>query len=414
MAAPGRVRYSIVAMALAINMLCYTDRVCIAVAGPSIRKEFGFSPGQMGLVFSIFSLAYAAGQAPWGMLADRYGSRGIVTAAIVCWSGFTALTGAAWNFVSMLAIRFGFGGIEAALSPATAVAFQRWTPLRERSTSFGAYLSGGRFGAALTPPLAAFLMIRFGWRMMFAIFGSLGIGAAAAWFFWYRDDPAQHGWVGAEEREVLRTGMGTETAPVERPRWGELLRSSQLRCLAGTAFAGTFLWQFYITWFPTYLIDQRHLPLREASFYAGLPFLFGFAATWIGGIASDFLTRRYDARRGRLWIGSVGLTMAGGLMLAGMLWPSPRAGALLMAGGAGAADLYLGAAWSAAVAIGGRSGGAVAGLMNASSNFAGFASPALIGWALQGGKSWNTILMAGVLSAFVAAFLWTGANAEQK
>jgi ACS family glucarate transporter-like MFS transporter len=411
MASPTRVRYSIVGLALAINMLCYTDRVCIAVAGPTIRKQFGFSPGQMGLVFSIFSLAYAAGQAPWGMLADRYGSRGIISAAILCWSGFTALTGAAWGFISMLTIRFAFGGIEAALSPATAVAFQRWTSLRERSTSFGAYLSGGRFGAALTPPLAAFFMIRFGWRAMFAIFGSLGIGAAAAWFYWYRDNPAEHSWANAEECEILRAG-NVDVASTERPPWRELLRSSRLCSLAGAAFAGTILWQFYITWFPTYLIEQRGMPLREASYYAGLPFLFGVAATWIGGIGADLLTRRYDARRGRLWIGSVGLVMAGALMLAGMLWPAPRMAALLMAGGAGAADLYLGAAWSAAVAIGGRSGGAVAGLMNASSNLAGFASPALMGWALQAGKSWNTVLMIGVCSAFLAAFLWTRVNAK--
>src|SRR5215472_8542160 len=142
MAEPTRVRYTIVGLALAINMLCYTDRVAIAVAGPEIRRQFAFSQGQMGLVFSIFSLAYAAGQTPWGALADRFGSRGIISAAILFWSAFTALTGAARGFASMLAIRFTFGALEAALSPATAVAFQRWTPVRERSTSFGAYLAG--------------------------------------------------------------------------------------------------------------------------------------------------------------------------------------------------------------------------------------------------------------------------------
>ena len=51
-----RVRYSVVLLALLINMVCYTDRVCIAVAGPEMRKAFDFSQAQMGLVFSIFSL----------------------------------------------------------------------------------------------------------------------------------------------------------------------------------------------------------------------------------------------------------------------------------------------------------------------------------------------------------------------
>jgi MFS family permease len=410
MARPTLVRYSIVGLAMGINMLCYTDRVCIAVAGPRIRSELGLSQSQLGLVFSIFFLAYAAAQAPWGMLADRFGSRGIITAAIFCWSGFTALTGAAWGFISMLVVRFTFGTLEAALSPATATAFTRWVPVAERSTSFGAYLSGGRLGAALTPPLAAFLMLRFGWRTMFVIFGSLGVLAAAGWFAWFRDDPAAHASVNAEEREVIRAGMAPSSQPTSRPPWEELLRSSRLWCLLGVAFASTFLWQFYITWFPTYLIEKRGLPVQEASYYAGLPFLCGFAATWAGGIITDYLTRRFGARRGRLYLGCAGLLLTGTLMSLGVVSPLPRAGALLMAVAAGTIDLYLGAAWSSAVDIGGRSGGAVAGLMNASSNCAGFASPALMGWVLQTTNNWNTVLIAGIVSTFIAAYLWTRVN----
>ena len=90
-----------------------------------------------------------------------------------------------------------------------------------------------------------------------------------------------------------------------------LLRSSRLWCLLGVAFASTFLWQFYITWFPTYLIEKRGLPVQEASYYAGLPFLCGFAATWAGGIITDYLTRRFDERRGRLYLGCAGLLLTG-------------------------------------------------------------------------------------------------------
>ena len=67
---PTQVRYSVAGMALGINMLCYTDRVCIAVAAPRIREDFGFNQQQMGLILSIFSLAYAFGQAPWGAVAE--------------------------------------------------------------------------------------------------------------------------------------------------------------------------------------------------------------------------------------------------------------------------------------------------------------------------------------------------------
>src|SRR6187551_3622159 len=115
-----QVRHSIVLLALLINMICYTDRVCIAIAGPEMRSAFGLSQVQMGLVFSIFSLSYFLGQTPWGILADRYGSRHIVTFAIAGWSVFTALTATAWSFVSLIAIRFTFGALEAAFSPSVA------------------------------------------------------------------------------------------------------------------------------------------------------------------------------------------------------------------------------------------------------------------------------------------------------
>jgi MFS family permease len=313
----------------------------------------------------------------------------------------------------MLAIRFSFGALEAALSPATAVAFTRWTPVSERSTSFGAYLSGGRLGAALTPPVAVFLLLRFGWRTMFGLFGLLGLPAAAAWFFWFRDEPAAHSSVNMEERELIRAGtelLGAHHRQITN--WRELLRSSRLWSLLGVAFAVTFLWQFYITWFPTYLTQKRGLPLAEASFYAGLPFLFGVIATWTGGIATDLLTRRRDARWGRLWVGCCGLPLTGLLMMLGIASPFPRLGALLMASAAGTADLFLGAAWSAAVDIGGPSAGGVAGLMNAMSNCAAFASPTLMGWALESSGNWNIVLFAGIFATFSGTLLWVRANAR--
>ena len=119
-----RVRLLVVLMAVVINMVCYTDRVCIAVAGPELRKAFDLSQAQMGLVFSIFSLSYFLGQTPWGIAADRYGSRSLVSLAVAGWSAFTILTAYAWSFASLMSIRFTFGALEAALSPVGCLCLQ--------------------------------------------------------------------------------------------------------------------------------------------------------------------------------------------------------------------------------------------------------------------------------------------------
>lgn len=141
------VRHRIVLLALLINAVCYTDRVCIAILGPEISKTFHFNQAEMGLVYSIFSLSYFLGQTPWGIAADRYGSRFIVSFAVFFWSVFTGLTAMVWNLTSLLAVRFTFGALESALSPSVASAFNRWVPINERATSFGAFLGGGRLGA---------------------------------------------------------------------------------------------------------------------------------------------------------------------------------------------------------------------------------------------------------------------------
>jgi MFS family permease len=408
---PTRIRYSIVLLALLIDMMSYMDRVCISVAGPAVEQEFGLSKSQMGWVFSIFSLAYFLGQTPWGVLADKFGARKIVAGAILWWSAFTALTAAAWSYASMLAIRFSFGAGEAALSPAIASAFSRWVPVTERSTAFGAFLSGGRIGGALAPPIAAFLLSHYGWRTMFVVFAGSCLAWAVLWRWWYRDTPREHPRINAAELELIEAGVDEDGSGGERlGPWRLLQRSPQLVLLLAVAFGYTLMWQFYITWFPTYLMEARGFSLEEAGFLSGLPFLFGVAANWAGGLLTDFLCRRMPPSRARRWVGFGALVVAGGLMLAGLLMPAAMPGALLMASAAFAGDMMLGPFWSSTVALGGKAGGTAGGLANAASNLGGFASPVLIGWALDAWNDWTEVLLLAIAANFGASALWWFAN----
>ena len=412
---PTKIRYTIILLAVLVDMTSYMDRVCISVAAPSLEQEFALSKTQMGWVFSIFSLAYALGQTPWGMLADKVGSRGIVSWAVVWWSAFTALTTAAWNYTSLLVVRFLFGAGEAALSPAIASAFGRWVPVTERSTAFGAFVSGGRVGGAIAPPIAALLLLNYGWRTMFVTFAGLGVVWAVVWRWWYRDKPGEHPRINQPEIELIEAGVvedGPARSDLPGP-WRLLRRSPQLAMLLGVSFGYTVMWQFYITWFPTYLMEQRGFSLERAGFIAGLPFLFGAAANWVGGLLSDWLSRRMGPSRARRLVGFGALLSAGTLMLTGLLTRAAVPGALLMASAAFAGDLVIGPIWSSAVGIGGAAGGTAGGLLNTTSNLGGFASPVVIGWALDVWDDWNAVLMLTVVANFVAAGLWWAANRRQ-
>ena len=410
MSRPSRVRHSIVALTLLVNLVSYVDRACISVAAPRMRDEFGFTPTQMGLVFSIFSLSYFISQTPWGMVADRYGARRLVAMAILWWSAFTGLTAAAWNLASLLVIRFVFGGVEAALSPAVATGLTRWIPASERSTAFGAFLSGGRAGGAIAPTLAAILVLRYGWRTSFLAFAGLGLAAVVLWWIWYRDDPAEHPRVNRAELECILRGRPAALRDKAPVNWRRLLLSRSLLLLLAVAFGYTIMWQFYITWFPTYLMDRRAMSLAQASRYAGLPFVFGIFANWAGGYLADLLTRRYGARVGRTSLGFTCLVLSGALLYAGLRFPRAEIAALLIALAAGVGDMILGALWATAVEVGGKAAGAVAGLVNAASNLGGFVSPLLMGYVYQTWKNWDSVLLIAVAANLISACLWLGVN----
>jgi predicted MFS family arabinose efflux permease len=247
---------------------------------------------------------------------------------------------------------------------------------------------------------------------MFLSFAGVGPFVAALWHKWYRNTPREHPRINQAELRIIADGVAAE-GPVDEERpgpWRLLRRSPQLLLLLSVAFGYTLMWQFYITWFPTYLIEAREFSLKQAGFIAGLPFLFGVAANWVGGLLTDALCRRMAPSRARRLVGFAALLAAGTLMLAGLLTPFAMPGALLMASAAFAGDMMLGPFWASTIAIGGKAGGTAGGLANAASNLGGFASPVLIGWALDVWSDWTAVLLLAVAANFAAALLWWFAN----
>src|SRR5262249_33018836 len=110
---PTKVRYGVLAFLAAMTFILYLDRACLNQAAPVIKKELGICNQQLGIVFGAFTLAYAVFEIPAGWWGDRYGSRRILTRIVLWWSFFTALTGAAWGFGTLVVIRFLFGAGEA-------------------------------------------------------------------------------------------------------------------------------------------------------------------------------------------------------------------------------------------------------------------------------------------------------------
>lgn len=380
----------IILLAMGANALGYVDRVSISTIAPRLSDDLGFSPVQMGFIFGAFSLSYALFQAPWGSVADKHGTRRMIAVAILAWSAFTGLTAVAWSFLSMIVIRFLFGISEAVISPAIACTFGRIVPAMQRSTCFGFFLAGGRIGGALAPALSVFLTVRFGWRVMFFIFSGAGILLIPVWLF---------GVPPLVDRFTNTTTMETKS---DKPWW-----SIRLAALLLVSFCYTVSWQFFITWFPGYLVKSRNFTLGEAAGYSSLPLLFGLVSSWMGGLLSDNLASRWGLRISRRALGLTALLLAAALFYSGVFIPNRAAGAVLMSLAAGAGDLNLGPIWALAVDIGGgKAAGTVSGLLNLASNVGAFVSPILIGYVVERSHNWHVALTLTATFDVLAAMFW--------
>src|SRR5262245_56612635 len=126
-------------MAVLLAAITYLDRICISITAADMMRDLSLSQVQMSFVFSAFTLAYGIFEIPTGWWGDRVGTRRVLTRIVVWWSTFTALTGAVFNYASLLTARFLFGMGEAGAWPNVAITFSRWFPLPERATVQGIF-----------------------------------------------------------------------------------------------------------------------------------------------------------------------------------------------------------------------------------------------------------------------------------
>jgi MFS family permease len=392
---PTRGRFTLLRFALLLSIITYLDRVAIASAAPAIREELGLSLIQMGWVFSAFTFAYAAFEIPSGWLGDVIGPRKVLTRIVLWWSAFTMLTGAAWNFVSLVVARFLFGVGEAGAFPNISRSFANWFPTPERGNAHGVIFMGTRVGGAIAPPLVVLLMSWTGWREAFVICGAIGVLWCVCWWRWFTDEPAAHPSVNEAELEIITGGLGQrdDGATFE---WRRMLSVNMvLICLM--YFCMPYTLYFNLTWLPTYLREVRGFSVEQAGYVAGAVLLAGAAANWVGGRLTDGLVRRYGLRVGRS-LGVVTLPLSGLVLVTAALVEDRLLAAILLALTLFIADLCVSACWAICHDVGGSRAGTVSAAMNTFGNIGGAVSPLVVGYTVQWWNSWTLpfVITAGV------------------
>jgi ACS family glucarate transporter-like MFS transporter len=404
--AASRVRYTVVILAIGLAVISYVQRVAISVAAGPIARDLHIPKAQMGLIFGAFGLSYALFEIPMGLLGDRLGVRRVLAQIVLAWSAFTALTGAAWNVMSLYVIRFLFGAGEAGCFPNLTRMLSVWLPARERVTAQALMWAFTRWGGAATPPLALLCITWFGWRWAFAGFAVLGLVWCVVFLFWFRDDPAQHHAVNDAEKDLLQASRVLTTHQAEQRHWISLLLTREVSTLVLQYFCFSYVWYFYITWLPTYLREGRGQSPARAAALAVLPLLFGGFGSLATGLAPVRLPRRAIA-----FCGFLGTA----ILLVAMTHIRTVVSAMLVMGLASfCSDLTMPISWDACVEIGGSYTATVAAAMNMLGNLAGFVAPVVGGVILERtGGNWNILIYTMAVAATVSALCWLFLDPER-
>jgi len=412
--APTRVRHVVLGLTIVAYMITYMDRVVVSAAVPAIQKEFGFSMVTMGWILSSFQWGYALFQIPGGWLGDRFGPRRALTLIVTWWSAFTSATILAWNAASMALIRLLFGIGEAGAFPIATRSLSCWMLPEERGFAQGATHAGSRLGGALTPALVALIISRYGWRAAFLSFGCLGLIWAAAWFWYYRDTPAEHKSVNLAERELIQSSLGdARRKAAGAVPWKQILLSPQMWILSAMYFCYAYNIGVYLVWFPKYLNDYRGFSLRQMGLYASLPLLAGTAGDVLGGWVSDSWAKRSgDLRTARRLMGAIGFIVAALSILPACLTRDPLRSVWYSCLAMFGLELTVGVSWAITLDIGAGYAGSVSAVMNTCGNLGGATASALSGYlvTLYG---WNApfLVMSGL--SVLAAALYMRINAAK-
>ena len=406
-----RVRWFLVFWLFVLSAVSYLDRVNISIASGPIADAYHLSDVQLGRVFSAMLAGYALFQTVGGRLADRFGPRRVLTAGVVWWGVFTALTALvpahiAHALLLFVAVRFLLGAGEAVIYPSANQFIARWIPVRERGLANGWIFAGVGAGAGLTPPFITYLMLRYGWRSSFWVCAVIGLIAGAIWFLAARDAPAEHPRVSPSELSEIQTDL--PLAPAKNAAlvpWSRVLRSREVWAVTVSYFCYGYVAWIFFAWFYRYLAKVRGLDLKSSAVYSMLPPAAMLVCCLLGGTINDRLTKWRGPRLGRCAVAAFAIILAGIFIALGARVQSARLASAVLAGGAGALYLSQSSFWSVTADIAGASAGAVSGFMNMGNQIGAAITASLTPW-IAARFGWTASFLAAAALCVIGSLGW--------
>jgi MFS transporter, ACS family, hexuronate transporter len=306
-------RWWIGGILFASTVINYIDRQTLSLLAPYLKAQYRWTNSDYAIIVIGFRIAYSAGQALFGRLLDRIGTRRGMTITVIWYSLVSMLTSVSQGFFSFAIFRFLLGAGESANWPAATKAVSEWFPKKERALATALFDSGSSVGGAIAPFLLLPIYFRWGWRPAFMIPGLLGFLWLIAWR-WLYQRPEEHIRISNAELQYIMADKSEDNiqGKTVSSRWLDLLKLPQTWGIIISRLFTDPVWFFVTDWFPIYLV-AKGIELRSGLIAVWIPFITADLGNFFGGALSGYLIKRGwavgAARKALVVFGGIGVTM---------------------------------------------------------------------------------------------------------
>lgn len=377
----ARRRWTILTILFLVTIINFIDRQTLSILAPVLRAALHLSNEQYGRIVSAFQFGMLSGEFPMGYLMDRWGARLGLSFAVLWWSGATAAQVFARSGLDFGLFRYWMGTGECGNYSGGVKTLTRLFSRKDRTLALGIFNSGSMVGSTIAVPIIIFLLRHYGFRTAFLIPALAGVLWVPLWWFAY----------GKEHRvkEVVYN------ASVSLP---SMLRSSESWAIMAMRFFIGPVMQFYWYWIPSYLVEIRHMSMKELGWLGWIPFFLGDLGGVAGGWAAGLLHRRgvstVNVRRTLMYGGSF-------LCMASILVPLQHlvSAAVVLIGIAIFADNFVSANMFGVVGdlFPVEQVGRATGLTGVAGGLSGLLFPLLTGWIVDHGSYSPVFIMVGAM-----------------
>lgn len=311
--------WAILIVLLLINVVNFIDRQLPFILMESIKADLKLTDSEIGLLAGVtFALVFSFAALILAWIADRWSPRPMLAITLAVWSAFTAVSGLATNFATLLSARVAVSASEAGSTPSAHSLISGTFPLRRRAFALAIFSLGVPIGSMIGLVMGGWINDLWNWRTAFFVVGLPGLALAlVAWFVLPETRP--HG--SASELGAVKDDTQGAMALLRLSSFRHMTAASALYGCGSYAinvFAGSFL------------IRVHGLSSTQAGLAFGLAFgIGGLIGTFFGGVIADRLSQRDE--RWRLLVPAIGQLLSFPTALGAWLVPNAMVSVVLLA-----------------------------------------------------------------------------------